>query len=125
MRSTHITTTTAAVAAVRMPSASMLYGVAATGAGNAATYYIKFWWEGTGIAPPATPSGAQPATVLAVPGTTVPHLTIQIPTTGAQITLVEPLNNGGNLWYWITTGLADNSTSVLVTGGDVVTFMYD
>lgn len=127
-RAVKINTTTAAVAAQLLAggSASMFYGLTATGAGNAATYYIKFYWEGTGTAMPTFAGASQPATTIPVAGTTVPQLTIQIPTTGvAPSSTVDPINNGGRIWYWITTGLADSSTTVLATGGDVVTVFID
>jgi hypothetical protein len=122
-RSTHFTTTTGAVTATLIPSASILYGLTATGAGNAATYYIKFFWEGTGTPPVAT--GTQ-STVIPAAGTNHPHLTVQVPVAGVPLaSIVEPLNNGGRIWYWVSTGLGDLDTTVLVTGGDVVSIVYD
>jgi len=125
-RSTHFTTTTAAVAATRLPSASVFLGIIATSAEAASGLFVKLWWEGTGTAPPTTAGGSQPATAAPIVGTTVPHLTIPIPTvTGLAFNLAEPLNNGGNIWYWVTGAAADNSTAVLATGGDVITLVYD
>ena len=107
-----------------LPSASIFYGVVAA-SNEAAAFYIKLFWEGTGTAPPTVAGGPQPATVLPIAGTTVPHMTIQVPITGTFGSLVEPLNNGGRIWYWITNLKADADTTVLTTGGDVVTFIYD
>ena len=124
-RSTHFTTTTGAVTATLLPSASIFYGVAATSA-EAAAFYIKLWWEGTGTAPPALAGGPQAATAAPIAGTTVPHLTLQVLTTGLVMSgLAEPLNMGGRIWYWVTAGAADNNSTVLVAGGDVITFIYD
>jgi hypothetical protein len=126
-RSTKVVTTTGAVTATLLGngSASIFYGLVATGAGNAAVYYVKLWWEGTGTAPPAISGGAQPATTLPTAGTTVPSLVIPIPVAGLVSQFGEPLNNGGRIWYWIATGVADSSTTVLAAGGDAVTFIYD
>lgn len=127
-RAVKITTSTAAVTAQLLAggSASIFYGLTATGAGNAAVYYIKLYWEGTGTAPPPFPGAAQPATTTPVAGTTVPQLTIAVPVAGLPpSSTVDPINNGGRIWYWVTTSLADNAAAVLVTGGDVVTFFID
>lgn len=124
-RSTHFTTGTGAVAAVLLPSASTFLGIAAASA-EAAAFYVKLWWEGTGTPPPTVPGGAQPATAAPTPGTTVPHITVQVPTTGLLTTLLGvPLNNGGRIWYWITSLKADSDTTALPTGGDVITLIYD
>ena len=125
-RSTKFTTSTAAVAATRLQSASTFLGIIATSAEAASGLFVKLWWEGTGTAPPAVQGGAQPATAAPIPGTTIPHLTIPIPTvTGLAFSMAEPLNNGGNIWYWVTGAAADASTAVLATGGDVITLIYD
>jgi hypothetical protein len=124
-RTSHFTTTTAAPAAALLSGASVFLGVAAA-SGEAAAFFIKLWWEGTGTLPPTTPGGLQPATNAPVAGTTVPHMTIQVPTTGLLLTaLAEPINNGGRIWFWITSLKADSDTTALPTGGDVITFIYD
>lgn len=124
-RSTHFTTGTGAPAAVLLPSASTFLGIAAASA-EAAAFYVKLWWEGTGTPPPTVPGGAQPATSAPVAGTTVPHLTIQVPTTGLLLSMLGvPLNNGGRIWYWVTSLKADSDTTALPTGGDVITLIYD
>lgn len=124
-RCTKVVTTTGAVTATLLPSASTFYGVSATSA-EAANFYVKVWWEGTGTAPPTVPGGAQPATTLPTAGTTVPNLVFQVPTTGLPLTVSsEGINNGGRIWYWIAAGAADSSTTALTAGGDNVTFIYD
>ena len=126
-RAIKLTTSTAAVTAQLLGggSASIFYGLTATGAGNAAAYYIKFWWEGTGTAAP-TASLQAPSTTTPVAGTTVPHLTVAIPVAGLPPgSTVEPINNGGRIWYWVTTSLADNAATVLAAGGDVITVFVD
>lgn len=120
-RSTHFTTT-ATVAATLLPSASIFYGLAAAAA---ETIYIKLFWEGTGTRPPLPGQSAQPATTAPVAGTTIPHLTIGVPTGTSYFSMYPvPLNNGGRIWYWITGAAADTDTTAL-TGGDVVTLIYD
>lgn len=123
-RATKITTGTGTPVATLLQSASTFYGVYATNA-EAAAYFIKLWWSGTGTAPPTIPGGAQPAPTLPVAGTTVPSLTIAIPTSGLIPACELPLNLGGQLWYWITKNAADSDDTALTTGGDVVTFVYD
>jgi hypothetical protein len=128
-RSAHLTTTTSAVAATLLAggSASTFYGIVATNVGNVVTYYVKLYWEGTGVAPSR---GAQTTTVPAA-GTAIPHLTIPVQygsattTNGIVWLSTVPLNNGGRIWYWISTLAADTDTTVLATAGDVVTLIYD
>jgi hypothetical protein len=130
-RCTKIVTGTGAVTAQLLAagSASIFYGYSATSAGNVAPYYIKLYWEGTGTAP-ASLGGAQ-STTLPVAATAVPQLTIPVSYTaatniGAFFINDTPLNNGGRIWYWITTTLADSTAqAVLATGGDVVTLIFD
>jgi hypothetical protein len=122
-----ITTTTGAVAAALMGggSASELYGVIATSAEAASGLFIKIYWEGTGVAP-GIQGQQQTAVTIPVAGTTVPSMTIAVPTVvGLSSVWQIPINNGGRIWYWITATAADSSTTVLVTGGDVITFVYD
>lgn len=124
-RSSHFTIGTTAPAAQLLPSASTFLGIAATSA-EAAAYFVKLWWEGTGTAPPTSAGGAQPATTGPVVGTTVPNITIQVPTTGLLTTLLGvPLNDGGRIWFWVTKLAADSDTTALVTGGDILTLIYD
>lgn len=105
-------------------SASILYGVYAASLEAAGALNIKLYWEGTGTAPP-TLAGQQKPTVLPVAGTNSPQLVISVPTTGLVLSSPVPLNNGGRIWYWVSSlpGLTD--TTALVTGGDVITFVFD
>jgi hypothetical protein len=128
-RSAHFTTTTGAVTATLLPSASIFYGVSATNALSTAVYYIKLFWEGTGVAPSASPTGQK--VTLPTAGTSVPSLTIAVNVESAtvpggifQLSDV-PLNNGGRIWYWVSLNPGDTDTTVLATGGDVITLIYD
>jgi hypothetical protein len=125
-RALKVTTTTGAVSAALLAggSASVFYGVYASSAEAAGGLNIKLYWEGTGTAPPSI-GGVQPTTTLPVAGTTVPSLTVSVPQTGLTLGSPIPVNNGGRIWYWITGTAADNSTTALATGGDVITFVYD
>ena len=125
-RAFKVTTTTGAVAAQLLAggSASTFYGLYASSAEAANGLFVKLYWEGTGTAVPYAPGIAQSTTV-PVAGTTVPSLTISVPTTGLILGSPIPVNNGGRIWYWITGAAADSSTTVLATGGDVITFIFD
>lgn len=125
-RCVKITTTTGTVAAALLAggSASVFYGVSAYSA-EAASYYIKIYWEGTGTAP-VNISGEGQTTTLPVAATTVPQFTIIVPTTGLNSIHDVPINNGGRIWYWISAVAADGTTqTALTTGGDLVTFVFD
>jgi hypothetical protein len=117
-RSTSFITGTGAVTATLLPSASTFLGVSAGAAKNAAAYYIKLYWEGTG-----TPPGG--STTLPAAGTSVPQLTIYVPLLGVLQFAPVPLNNGGRIWYWVSTNPAFADTTALATGGDAVTLIYD
>lgn len=117
-------TTAAPTAQLIAPSATALFGVAATNALSTAIYYIKFYWEGTGTAPPNY-TGNQPATTLPVAGTTTPTMTIAVPTTGGLFSRSDDrIINGGRIWYWITLNPGPADATALGTGGDQVTFFY-
>lgn len=93
---------------------SQLLGIAASSA-EAATYYVKLYWQGN--------AGSNTAPAV---GTTIPSLTIPIPTTGQSlIALTQAVNNGGPLWYWVTKNAADTDNTALVTGGDVVNLILE
>jgi hypothetical protein len=129
-RSAHFTTTTGAVTATLLPSASIFYGISATNSLSLATYYVKLYWEGTGTAVPQY-GGPQQKTTLPVAGTSIPHLTIPVnvesaTVVGGIVAISEvALNNGGRIWYWVSLNPADTDTTVLGAGGDVVTLIYD
>jgi hypothetical protein len=126
-RCTKITTGTGTVTATLLAngSASTFYGVSALSA-EAASFYIKLYWEGTGTAPPPNVGASQPATVLPSAGTTIATMTFLVPTTGLPLSATNvPINNGGRIWYWISATAADGAQSALTTGGDLVTLIYD
>src|ERR1700728_3313383 len=97
-RCTKITTGTGAVAATLLAggAASIYHGVSAVNNETSTTIYLKIYWDGTGTAPSA---GAQSTTLPAV-ATTVPQLTVAIPSTGLLSFTDLALNNGGRMWYW-------------------------
>lgn len=110
-RSFHASTGTGTVAATLINGASDLLGVLATSS-ETTPYYIKFWWSGnTNVAPTV--------------GTTVPKVTVAVPTTGLSYQLNFPLNNGGLLYYWASTLPADTDATALVVGGDVISVIFD
>ncbi len=121
------TTTTGAVAAglVAGGAASILHGYVSTNA-EAANFYVKIWWEGTGTAAPTNFTGGnQPATTIPVAGTTIPSLTIQVNTTGMFSLSDIRVTNGGRMWFWVTKNAADTDATALPAGGDVITFIYE
>ena len=81
-------------------------------------------WEGTGTAVPIQ-AGQQQKTTLPAAGTSIPQLTIPVPQTGIVLGAPVEINNGGRIWYWISKNAALADTTVLVTGGGIVTFVYD
>ena len=116
-------TGTPAATLVAGGSASILYGLSATN-GEAAAIFLKLYWEGTGVAPPTIPGGAQPAVTVPIAGTTIPSLTIAVPVGGIYNLGFIPVNNGGRMWYWVTKNAADSDATALTTGGDVFTIIY-
>jgi hypothetical protein len=110
-RSYHVTTGTGAVAATLINGASDYLGIVVATA-ETTPFYIKLWWSGnTNVAPTV--------------GTTIPKLTIEVPTTGLSSHLSFPLNNGGLLYWWASTNAADTDSTALVVGGDVITIIFD
>jgi hypothetical protein len=109
------TTGTGTPAAALVPGGyAQLLGIAASNA-EAAVYYLKLWW--------AANSGS---TSVPTVGTTIPSLTLPIPTTGQPLTaLTQAVNNGGPLWYWVTKNAADTDATALTTGGDVVNLILE
>jgi hypothetical protein len=122
-----ITTGTGAVVATLLAggSASIFYGISAVNNETSTTIYVKLYWEGTGTAPGVAGSGQSTTTLPAV-ATTVPQLTLQIPSTGLIFISDTALNNGGHIWFWVTSTLADGTAqTALATGGDLITLIYD
>jgi hypothetical protein len=125
-RCSKITTTTGTVTATLLAggSASFFYGLCAVSA-EAAVWYVKLYWEGTGVQTP-TAANQQVATTLPSAGTTAASLTIPIPAAGlALATSPVPINNGARIWYWISATPGDGAQTALTTGGDLVTMIYD
>lgn len=110
-----ITTGTGAPAAAQVPGTAytQLAGVVAAATKQASTFFLKLWWEGAQVPPAGSPSGP---TV----GTTPASMVIPIPVGGIALTLPQPANNGGPLWYWVSANAVDSDTTALTTGGDVV-----
>src|SRR5271166_2680461 len=130
-RSSTVTTGTGAVTAALIQGAgggaSFFYGLSATNA-EAAIYYIKLYWEGTGTGFTSnSAAGTQIATTIPVAATNIPQLVIPIATPGGYPFVTENvmLNNGGRIWWWATLTAANGSAqSALTNGGDVITFVY-
>ena len=103
----HFTTSTAAVALTLAGNWSELYGVSATDSKDA-TYYVKIWWQGSSL-------------TLPVIGTTKPNATFQIASGVQNCILPTPAVLSGPMFYAVTLNAADTDTTVLATGGDVIT----
>ena len=104
----HFTTTTSAVALTQAGTYTELWGVVATEAKDA-TYYVKVWWTGNNPPP--------------VLGTTKPNITFAILAGNPSCVFAMPLIQQGPMYYAVTLNPADNDTTVLSTGGDVVTLL--
>lgn len=110
-RSYHASTTTGTAVGTLVYGASDFLGVAVTSA-ETTPFYLKLWWSGnTNVAPTI--------------GTTIPKITLAVPTAGLNFHLSFPLNNGGLLYWWASTNAADTDSTALVVGGDVVTIIFD
>jgi hypothetical protein len=105
--------------------ASTFYGLSATNSqGTPVAYYVKLYWEGTAVAPPTTATGGQPAVTTPVPGTTAPSMTITVPVGGLFNLSFDPVNNGGRLWYWVTTNPGPtDATAIAQAIGDQISFI--
>ena len=103
----HFTTNTSAVVLTQIPSFTELWGVAATDAKDA-TYYVKVWWQGNTNSP-------------IVLGTTAPNVTFAILAGNPSCIFAVPVILQGPMYYTVTLNPADSDTTVLATGGDVVT----
>jgi len=103
----HFTTSTSAPALVQAGSWTELWGYAATDAKDA-SYYLKVWWQGN--------SNVKP-----VIGTTSPNVTFAVIAGNPSCVFAVPIILQGPMWYAVTLNPADTDTTVLATGGDVVT----
>jgi len=103
----HFTTTTSAPALTLAGSFNDFWGAEATNAKDT-VYYIKLWWQGN-------------TNVVPVIGTTKPTLTLAVQSGAVSRFYSNPVISQGPLWYAITLNPADTDTTVLATGGDVVT----
>ena len=109
----HATLTTAAPLSVRAGQPANLKGYSLVNQG-AANNYLKFYWT-AGIEPP-------------VVGTTVPNLTVAIPT-GAGLGVVQSWPDGvtgnGQLWIAATGGTGLDTDAGAPTTGVVVSLLLE
>jgi hypothetical protein len=103
----HFTTNTNPPVATLIGTFTELWGVAATEAKDA-TYYVKVYWQGN-------------SNVAPVVGTTTPNVTFAILAGNPSCIFAVPVILQGPMWYTVTLNPADADTTVLATGGDVVT----
>jgi len=106
------TTTTPALVQLKGGQNCDFWGLIATSMEAAGAMFVKLWWGGNTTATP-------------VLGTTLPDLTISVPTTG----LVQPLDwalvHSGPLWFAVTKNNVGTDATALVTGGGVITFFLE
>ena len=103
----HFTTTTSAVALTQAGNFTDFWGAEATNAKDS-VYYIKIWWQGN-------------TNTVPVVGTTKPTLTLAVQSGSTERAYTDPVRFQGPMWYAVTLNPADTDTTVLATGGDVVT----
>jgi hypothetical protein len=113
----HTSTTVSAAVAVQVNNYQNtdFLGVHATN-NTAAAYYIKLAWA------------SQPGQVLnptATASTTVPAITIEVPTTGLNFHNNFPVTNQGSLYMWVASTAPDATNTTLASSGDVITIIYD
>jgi hypothetical protein len=106
--------TTSAVALVepKPNQACDFWGLAATSMEAAGAMFLKIFWGGNSNATP-------------VLGTTLPDVTISIPTTGLLVPFHVPLVHPGRMWFAVTKNNVGTDTTVLVTGGGVITLFLE
>lgn len=110
---TFVTTTNAvALTQVKGGQNADFYGIIATSAEAAGAMFVKLWWGGNNNATP-------------VLGTTLPNITISVPTTGLIVPFEWPLVYPGPLWVAVTKLNVGTDTTVLATGGGVVTLLLE
>ena len=107
-------TTTSAVAFIQ-PKPNQhadWYGICATSMEAAGAMFVKLWWSGNSNTAP-------------VLGTTLPDITMSIPTTGLIQTFQWPDVHPGLLYVAVTKNNVGTDTTVLATGGGVVTLFLE
>ena len=105
----HFTTTTGAVVWKQIPTYTELWGIVATDAKDA-TYYVRVFWQGNSNKAP-------------VAGTTAPTITFAIQSGSVDCIFVMPIILQGPMYYNVSLDQGDTDTTVLSTGGDVVTLL--
>jgi hypothetical protein len=107
-------TSTSAVALTQLKGGQScdFWGLCATSMEAAGAMFVKLWWGGNSNATP-------------VLGTTLPTLTISIPTTGILAPMDWPIVYPGPLWVAVTKNNVGTDTTVLSTGGGVVTLFLE
>jgi hypothetical protein len=88
------------------------FGLTATSAEAAGAMFLKLWWGGNSNATP-------------VLGTTLPTVTISVPTTGLVVPFYVPLIYAGPCWYAVTKNNVGTDATALSTGGGVVTLFLE
>jgi len=110
---TFVTTTgTPALTQVKGGGSCDFLGIIATSMEAAGAMFVKLWWGGNSNATP-------------VLGTTLPNLTISIPTTGIVQSLDLGLIFPGPLWVAVTKNNVGTDATALTTGGGVVTLLLE
>ena len=107
-------TTTNAVALTQLKGGQNcdFLGIIATSMEAAGAMFVKLWWGGNSNATP-------------ILGTTLPNVTISVPTTGLIVPFWGPLIQPGPLWVAVTKLNIGTDTTVLATGGGVVTLFLE
>jgi len=110
---TFVTTTSApALTLLKGGQSCDFIGIIATSMEAAGAMFVKLWWGGDSNAIP-------------ILGTTLPTVTISIPTTGIVQSLDVNLIYPGPLWVAVTKQNVGTDTTVLTTGGGVVTLLLE
>ena len=114
MRPYNFTTVTGAPALTQIHGEAVAFlGLIATNA-ESATFYLKLFW------------GRNKGVEIPVLGTTVPDITIAIPSAGLPPEVFNyPLQGGGPCWVAATLNAIYTDTTALSTGGDIVTLFLD
>ena len=89
-----------------------LLGIIATSMEAAGAMFVKLWWGGNSNATP-------------VLGTTLPTLTLSVPTTGLIVPFEWPFVYPGPVWFAVTKNNVGTDATALGTGGGVVTLFLE